>query len=262
MTNAALAMQKQVTYYYTDPQGTALAETDAQGNVTEQYDYSPYGRQVMGNPKPMPGFTGHITDSDTGLVYMKARYYDPDVGRFLSVDVYKASPGDPFSTNLYVYARATPSVLIDPDGRQARGGKDMELCDGPVPCDQRVTFGRVSTYRDSYDKIIGRVFQNYEASGPSSVQPTSDMPEELKMALYYIVGSPQGKASGRRSASIWGRDRTRASPIIVLTYFPFRSWKWAGYVHATSSRVQSQIHEFSDSRSRVEGPDAGRNSHA
>ena len=75
-----------VTYVYTDPQGTPLAEANASGVITATFDYAPYGSQAMGSPPSGPGYTGHVNDPDTGLVYMQARYYDPVVGRFISTD--------------------------------------------------------------------------------------------------------------------------------------------------------------------------------
>lgn len=80
-----LAHAGTVTYVYTDPQGTPLAEADASGNVTATFDYAPYGGQALGTPPSGPGYTGHANDPESGLVYMQARYYDPVVGRFLSV---------------------------------------------------------------------------------------------------------------------------------------------------------------------------------
>ena len=74
-------------YYYTDAQGTVLAKADAQGNIVASYDYTPYGVQVLGtSPSGPTGYTGHVNDAESGFVYMQQRYYDPVVGRFLSVD--------------------------------------------------------------------------------------------------------------------------------------------------------------------------------
>jgi len=104
-------------YYYTDAQGTVLAKADAQGNIIASYDYAPYGEQVLGAPPSGPeGYTGHVNDPDTGLVYMEARYYDPAVGRFLSVDPDWPSAGDSFSFNRFSYVNNNPIVNIDPDG--------------------------------------------------------------------------------------------------------------------------------------------------
>jgi RHS repeat-associated protein len=111
---SALAGTPTVTYIYTDPQGTPLAETDAQGNVTATFDYRPYGSQALGTPPKGPGYTGHVNDPDTGLVYMQARYYDPGVGRFLSVDPVR--PGSLFSFSRYAYANNNPIANQDPTG--------------------------------------------------------------------------------------------------------------------------------------------------
>lgn len=74
-------------------------------------------RGVSGTPNG-PGYTGHVSDPDTGFVYMQARYYDPSVGRFLAVD-----PVAPYNKpmeifNRYRYAANNPYKFIDPDGRQ------------------------------------------------------------------------------------------------------------------------------------------------
>lgn len=115
----AVAHAGTVTYIYTDPQGTPLAEADASGNITARFDYAPYGTAVASmSPAPNgPGYTGHVSDPDTGLVYMQARYYDPSVGRFLNTDPVTPSAGNAFSFNRYAYANNNPIVNIDPDGR-------------------------------------------------------------------------------------------------------------------------------------------------
>jgi RHS repeat-associated protein len=65
------------------------------------------------------GFTGHVNDPQTDLVYMQQRYYDPIAGRFLSVDpvVTDARSGNSF--NRYTYAHNSPYRYIDPDGRDS-----------------------------------------------------------------------------------------------------------------------------------------------
>jgi len=120
-----------VTYYYTSPQGTVLATADAAGNVISTADYRPYGAQALGAPVPGPGYTGHVNDVDSGLTYMQARYYDPNSGRFLSVDPEEAGAGDAFAFGRYSYGSLNPIVNIDPDGRQScvPGGCTV----GPAP---------------------------------------------------------------------------------------------------------------------------------
>ncbi|GGA46473.1 RHS repeat-associated core domain-containing protein [Dyella nitratireducens] len=116
----ALHAQQQgtVTYVYTDPQGTPLAEADANGNITKTYDYTPYGTTALGTPPNGPGYTGHVNDPETNLVYMQARYYDSATGHFLSVDPTTPSAGGTFTFNRYAYASDNPIGNVDPNGKQ------------------------------------------------------------------------------------------------------------------------------------------------
>ena len=109
-----------VTYVYSDPQGTPLAEADANGNITKTFDYTPYGTTALGTPPSGPGYTGHVNDPETNLVYMQARYYDPVTGHFLSVDPVGVSPGNSYNFNRYGYAKNNPINFLDPDGRDAQ----------------------------------------------------------------------------------------------------------------------------------------------
>ena len=107
-----------VTYYYTSSQGTVLATTDGQGNLTSTAEYRPYGSQSLGLPSSGPGYAGHVNDLSTGLVYMQARYYDPALGRFLSVDPINAEAGSTEAFARYSYASNNPITNVDPDGQQ------------------------------------------------------------------------------------------------------------------------------------------------
>jgi RHS repeat-associated protein len=117
-----------VTYVYTDPQGTPLAETDASGNITATFDYTPYGTYAPNGtstpgPNPNgPGYTGHVNDPETNLVYMQARYYDPATGHFLSVDPVAPTSGNTPSFNRYAYANNNPILNVDPNGRETGAG--------------------------------------------------------------------------------------------------------------------------------------------
>lgn len=114
---SAHAQPGTVTYVYTDPQGTPLAEADATGSITATFDYKPYGSQILGNPYAGPGYTGHVNDPDTGLFYMQARYYDVSAGRFLSVDPLVPTSGNVFDFNRYTYVNNNPINHTDPTGK-------------------------------------------------------------------------------------------------------------------------------------------------
>jgi RHS repeat-associated protein len=102
-------------YYLADGLGSTMATTDASGNVVNTYTYHPYGAtssSTGSQPNPFQ-FAGQQTDP-TGLQYLRARYYDPATGTFLSSDPLGLSPSWPGSP--YVYANGNPALLIDPYG--------------------------------------------------------------------------------------------------------------------------------------------------
>jgi len=81
--------------------------------------YEAYGNTAAGAVPTGLGFTGHVNDADTGLVYMQQRYYDPIAARFMSVDPIVTDPNTGKGFNVYEYANNNPYRYIDPDGRDA-----------------------------------------------------------------------------------------------------------------------------------------------
>jgi RHS repeat-associated protein len=105
-------------YTHTDALGSPVARTNASGAVISRTRYEPYGATVAGSDSPgWIGFTGHVSDVDTGLVYMQQRYYDPIAGRFLSVDPVTTNAKDGSFFGRYHYANNNPYKYKDPDGR-------------------------------------------------------------------------------------------------------------------------------------------------
>lgn len=96
-----------------------LAKTDAAGNVVSSADYRSYGPQTLGMPEDGPGYTGHVNDTESGLVYMQARYYDPDIAAFISNDPKAAEAGRLETFSRYGYASANPIRYTDPNGKQS-----------------------------------------------------------------------------------------------------------------------------------------------
>lgn len=118
LTFSAFA-QTRVEYIHTDALGSPVAVTDASGNVIEREVYEPYGSPITHPPSDQPGFTGHVADSQTNLTYMQQRYYDSQVGRFLSVDPITAHSNPAEAFNRYWYGNNNPYAFTDLDGRQA-----------------------------------------------------------------------------------------------------------------------------------------------
>ena len=111
--------QTVVKYVHTDALGSVVMMTDQNRNVLERREYEPYGEQLTPVVQNGPGYTGHVQDAATGLVYMQQRYYDPGIGRFLSVDPISADSRDGGGFNRYWYADSNPYNFTDPDGRSS-----------------------------------------------------------------------------------------------------------------------------------------------
>lgn len=107
-----------VEYIHTDALGSPVAVTNEAGQVIERTNWEPYGAAIGKPNYDGPGYTGHVMDGATGLTYMQQRYYDPSIGRFLSVDPVTAyGNGDSRYFNRYWYAAGNPYKFTDPDGR-------------------------------------------------------------------------------------------------------------------------------------------------
>ena len=105
-------------YQHSDALGSPVVVTDANRVVLERNEYEPYGKVIApASPQDGPGYTGHVFDAATGMNYMQQRYYDPGIGRFLSVDPVTAYDGDSRYFNRYWYAAGNPYKYTDPDGR-------------------------------------------------------------------------------------------------------------------------------------------------
>ncbi|KAB7765680.1 type IV secretion protein Rhs [Xanthomonas sp. LMG 12462] len=105
------------TYYLTDQLGTTRGLTNTSGDLVERYDYTPYGQlqnAPSGSTNPYR-YTGREQDQ-SGLYYYRARYYSPDMGRFISEDSYGFASGD---ANFYAYALGNPISYNDPSGHIA-----------------------------------------------------------------------------------------------------------------------------------------------
>jgi RHS repeat-associated protein len=115
---AGFAAKTTITYIHTDHLGSPVLATKEDGTVKWREDYQPFGKQLTNEDTDNNiGFTGHRDDKGLGLTYMQARWYHPEVGRFMALDpiLYR----DVHSFNRYVYGNNNPFRFIDPDGKSA-----------------------------------------------------------------------------------------------------------------------------------------------
>ncbi|MGG1638770.1 RHS repeat domain-containing protein [Paenibacillus sp. NRS-1760] len=105
-------------YYLYNGHGDVIQIVDTDGNIVNNYTYDEWGnitQQVEGIPNSFK-YAGEEFDNETGLYYLRARYYDPTMGRFLNEDTYEGDITNPLTLNLYTYVVNNPLIYSDPSG--------------------------------------------------------------------------------------------------------------------------------------------------
>jgi len=103
------------TYYLPDALGSVRQATDGAGAVVSAREWSPYGEELGGAQAGL-GYTGEWFDDGAGLLYLRARWYEPGVGRFTRRDPWVGNHRRSLTMHQYVYALQNPSNLVDPSG--------------------------------------------------------------------------------------------------------------------------------------------------
>lgn len=118
--------QDTVAYYHHDHLETPIQATDKDGNIVWSASYQAFGKATIITPQATvdkPTITsnlrlpGQYEDTETGLHYNFRRYYDPETGRYITVDPIGLEGG----INTYVYAYSNPMIFYDPYGLWAWG---------------------------------------------------------------------------------------------------------------------------------------------
>lgn len=107
-------------YIHSDHLGSTTVQTNQTGTVVESTQYDPWGEVLAGGTKNKFQYTGQEKDSETGLNYYNARYYDPHTRHFTQADDIIQDPYDPQSLNRYSYVKNNPVNYKDPSGHFAQ----------------------------------------------------------------------------------------------------------------------------------------------
>ena len=145
--------------YHFDYRGSTTAITDINGNVTDTFTYDTYGNLISRTGTSVViflynGRDGVVTD-DNGLIYMRARYYSPELRRFINADIIAGEISNAVTLNRYAYANGNPVSNIDPFGLSAERGDLSSDSDYTIsPFDLVQNF---ATAADGFELIIGKV---------------------------------------------------------------------------------------------------------
>lgn len=168
----------QLHYTVADGLGSVKALTDATGNVTDTYQFEAFGNveNRTGTTANAYRFAGEYADDTTGHIYLRDRWLDPSVGRFISQDSFPGTRTRPVTLNRYLYASADPVNVRDPSGR-------MGLSELSVATD--------------IQSILGNLQANFGFSFMNAAQNPNDVTGN-SMALeagFFLTGTILGSAS-------------------------------------------------------------------
>ncbi|WP_339274060.1 RHS repeat-associated core domain-containing protein [Paenibacillus sp. FSL W8-0426] len=116
-------------YDVTNGHGDVTEIRDASGNILNQYSYDIWGNPEQTN-ETVPNnlrYAGEYWDETTGLQYLRARWYDPSVGRFITEDTFEGEATNPLSLHLYTYVENNPLQYVDPSGKGNKPANNVLL---------------------------------------------------------------------------------------------------------------------------------------
>jgi RHS repeat-associated protein len=110
----AMLRSSATSYFHADGLGSVTSLSNAAGSIANTYTYDSFGKLTASTGSLVNPFryTARESDTETGLYYYRARYYDQSSGRFTSEDPSRFTGG----IDLYLYVGNNPSVLVDPFG--------------------------------------------------------------------------------------------------------------------------------------------------
>ena len=108
-------------YYIYNAHGDVVGLVNEAGTVVNTYEYTPWGEirnetETVDNPIK---YAGEYYDDELDMIYLRARYYNPQIGRFTSLDIEEGEISNPLDMNRYVYCRNNPIKYVDPSGKVA-----------------------------------------------------------------------------------------------------------------------------------------------
>ncbi|MFH0857460.1 MAG: CARDB domain-containing protein [Candidatus Magasanikbacteria bacterium] len=109
---------QEVTYIHTDILGSTILLTNTNSEIIGEYEYEPFGNTIgyQGTKETNSLFTNQEKDQESELYYYNARYYNPNLGRFIERDSYLGQDGQTLSKNRYIYVQNNPLKFVDPTG--------------------------------------------------------------------------------------------------------------------------------------------------
>ncbi|WP_139489609.1 RHS repeat domain-containing protein [Brevibacillus dissolubilis] len=189
-------------YYLYNSHGDVVKVIDKDTReVLNQYEYDAWGnsssevqvKDRMNNPFR---YAGESYDDETGFYYLRARFYDPSVGRFITEDTYKGQVENPLALSRYVYTANNPLRYIDPSGNAF------------INADGFVNWGYYERNPEAYKRDLNELVDLYK-KGLIEV-PNKPTALQRHVAFMALVEDPPsgggGRGGGGKKPKIKGKD--------------------------------------------------------
>lgn len=175
----ALKRGTEIFYYHKDHLGSTAMITDGTGNKVESLSFYPFGETRSDEGTSFSHkYTAQEQDAETGLYNYNARYYFPDIGRFVSPDTIVPNPGNPQSLNRYAYVQNNPMNFVDPTGHEGdsadSGNVTINL---GIDAGSDSTGGNIATISfdassawSSFTSFVGSIFSGAGDASSTSTQ--------------------------------------------------------------------------------------------
>ena len=169
-----------VSYLHGDHLGSTSLATNGSGQevLNSRTRYYPYGG-IRGGGEGLPTdytFTGQWSDGDVRLVHMGARWYDPQIGRWMSADTIVPDPTNPQSLNRYSYVLGNPLKFSDPTGHiEACGAYGQSCNESPPPPSPIETLDEVeewllaTMFDNSHSDVVNEIYRDLGSSDTRTV---------------------------------------------------------------------------------------------
>ncbi len=183
--------EEETTFYYQfNAYGDVIALIGTDGNTIAKYEYDAFGN-LTSQPDVRVNnsitYRGYEYDSETGLYYLNARYYDSETARFLTEDTYRGEKNDPLSLNLYTYCKNNPLKYTDPTGHEAFtiivGGVLFKVFLGAgfsaILIEELLKISKIDNDIETIKRAVGS-FDNKEKADDSSTSSSTSSKKQKK----------------------------------------------------------------------------------
>jgi RHS repeat-associated protein len=189
------------SYLMADGHGSTRLLTDTNGVISDRYSYDAYGVALdftfgtLNPPRTAMLYSGERFDSDLQQYYLRARYYNPTVGRFGTMDQLDGTPTDPLSLHKYAYCQNNPVNGRDPSGNDDLASLTMAMSIG---ASLDLAYNGVVTYFGS--KLLTEATVAGESLQQIEGQPVSPDVDTATIIVHGLNGVYNGQPIG------WSKD--------------------------------------------------------